>query len=211
MRKVLKWTAICIAGVVALVAISPWIFPRNPFMSRSGCPILAWLMPIDHSEFLPGDYLEWRLSPGLSTWYPFYVRIYGDGRVERDTVETRGGFTYGCPLHPADRTARISPAGAKKLLSEAREGGFCRLCSFYNTGVMDLGTSTLTLSLHGRVKAVQDHTLDPPQLIPQLTKSVLELTNMNDMADSARFSPVRKAECGEFFEEERHRYEQRGH
>jgi hypothetical protein len=208
LRKTLKWGSICLGGLVATLAILLlWGYENHRIKPRSGCPLLAWLMPIDHSELLPGDYIEVReFSAGPYSWEPLYVRIYADGRVERDTVVTIRGEMIGCPLHAADRTARIRQEDAQKLLIRARDGGFCRLCDSYRypAHVYDAGSSEVTLSLHGKSKSVWNSLGKPPQLFGELIDSTLSLSPMDELADPMKFSDQRSAECEEFLEKQNH-------
>jgi hypothetical protein len=174
-------------------------------MPREGCPLIAWMIPINHSEILPGDYIQLRvLSAGPFSKEPYYVRIYSDGRVERDTIWTVRGETFGCPLHPADRTFRISSAVAQRLLIRARDGGFCRLCSKYQYPgmIFDAGSTELTLSLHGKSKNVWNHAGSPPLLFDELTEGIWAISPMDNLADPMKFTPQRSAECEAFLEEQ---------
>lgn len=204
-RNIAKWsgiTFVALLGSVVLLFFFAW--RAHQIQARVGCPVLAWLIPIDHTPIGSNDYIEITAGGGLTYWEPIHIRIYGDGRVERDTVETIRGFTTGCPLHPDQRTTRVSPQDAKKLLELARDGGFCRLCSVYQyPGIIyDAGSSTMTVSLGGKEKSVRNHAGKPPPILNELYDSIDKLTPMDDLADTHKFSPEREAECSAFLEQQ---------
>jgi hypothetical protein len=116
--------------------------------------------------------------------------------VERETVETIGGDTFGCPLDNADKTLHISPAAAQILLANARDGGFCRLCALYQTaGVRDGGVEEVTLNLGGKSTTVRNHNGNPPPLLDELSGRIWELSGIADVADPRKFTAEREAEC----------------
>ena len=199
-RKVVRWTSICIAGVVCVSGILVWrIGSRARIKAKADCSILAWVLPIDHTETGPDDYIEMN-SEGGGVGAPFYaihIRIYGSGLVERETAESIRGDTIGCPLRESDRTIRIALASAKDLLTRARDGGFCRLCAVYQSPefVFDAGNEELKLSLHGKTKSVWDHVGNPPPIFGELADSIWKLSDIERVADPRRFSPDREAEC----------------
>ena len=172
---------------------------RTRIKPKSNCPILAWVLPIKHTEIRPDDYIEMNSSGGGvgNPFEPIHVRIYGSGLVERDTVETVRGDTFGCPLRESDKTIRIAPASAKDLLTRARDGGFCRLCAVYQYPgfVFDAGNEELKLSLHGKTKSVWDHDGEPPPIFGELSDSIWKLSDIERVADTRRFAPDREAEC----------------
>jgi hypothetical protein len=173
------------------------IAERLHFTPQSGCPILAWIAPLDRPDILPTDYIEMTsMAIGPRASEPVHVRIYGSGLVERETVATIGGYTVGCPLHDSDKTLHVSSATAQVLLVRARDAGFCRLCTSYqNMGVMDGGITEVRLSLHGKLKTVSDHNGDPPPVFSELVGHVWEISGIESVANFRKFSPEREAEC----------------
>jgi len=118
--RIAKWSGITFAVILASLAAFLFIMLRAPQVkARTGCPILAWLTPIDHTPINADDYIEIASGGGWSSWVPIPIKIYGDGRVDRDTVETDREGTFGCPLHPDQRTTRVPAEAAKKLLERA--------------------------------------------------------------------------------------------
>ena len=163
----------------------------------SECPILEWMKPIDHSGILPTDYIELNgTAIGPRMFEPVHARIYGDGLVERETVMTIRGYTFGCPLHDSDKTFHISSSASQLLLAKARDGGFCRLCASYQTeGVMDGGIEEVTLNLHGRSTTVWNHNGNPPPLLSELAGKIWELSEIENVADFRKFTKAREIEC----------------
>jgi hypothetical protein len=169
---------------------------RTPAAPRSGCPILAWMKPIDRSEILPTDYIELNSTAiGLGLFEPVHVRIYSDGLVERETVMTFHGDTFGCPLHDSDKTLHISSSASHLLLAEARDGGFCRLCALYQRVVLDGGVEEMTLNLHGKLTTVWNRNGNPPPLLDELSGKIWDLSGIQSVADPRKFTPERAAEC----------------
>ena len=160
-RGIAPRIGLCIVIVVGTLGVVLW---RTSLAKRilpgSECPILEWMKPIDHSGILPTDYIELNgTAIGPRMFEPVHARIYGDGLVERETVMTIRGYTFGCPLHDSDKTFHISSSASQLLLAKARDGGFCRLCASYQTeGVMDGGIEEVTLNLHGRSAAAVERT-----------------------------------------------------
>ena len=214
LRKTLKWSAVAVAVLIAAGAARfLWLYETTPIKPRSGCPLIARFLPIDRSEILPTDYIDLREeSAGPYSWEPIHIRVYGSGVVERDTVETVRGETFGCPLHAADRTLQVSPAAAKELLIRARDEGFCRLCAKYQFPgqIQDAGSEELELSLHGKSKSVWDHVGNPPPLFGELIEAIWAISPMERFADPSRFTPDREAEC-RHFEDEQVRLRQQQH
>jgi len=196
--------AILLIAALAAVALCTPIWKR--ISPRSGCPLVAWIVPIDQTTILPQDYIELHSSAiGPTEFEPIVVRIYASGRVERETQETIRGETFGCPLHEPEKTINISPISAKALLTRARDEGFCRICDEYEkVGVMDGGVEEIRLSLHGKVKSVWDHNGNPPPIFGELDREIWELSEIEALADTRKFSPERKAECQKIEEERLH-------
>jgi hypothetical protein len=199
-------------GIVAFVLIRASL--NRQYRPREDCPILAWLHPISKTPIASDDYIEVDAGGGWTSWEPIHIRIYGDGRVERDTVETTRGNTFGCPLHPDQRSLHIPAEVARKLLLRARDGGFCRLCAIYQYPAMifDAGSETLTLSLGGKRKSVWNHEGNPPPLFGELDDTIGKLVPMRDLADTGKFSPARAAECDAFMQQQEELWKSRnGH
>jgi len=214
-HKTLKWIAITFVILITIGALRLiWLYQEARIKPRFGCPLLVWVMPPDHSEIQSTDYIDLREgSAGPYMWEPIHIRIYANGLVERDTVETVRGDTFGCPLHPADRTLRISPEAAEGLLTRARDGGFCRLCAGYQypSFIYDAGSEELTLSLHGKSKAVWNHEGEPPPLFGELIGSIYAISPMDNLADPAKFTAQRSAECEAFLEQNERSYRAQKH
>lgn len=173
--KVLAWTTLSITCLLVAVAIW-WVYIGSLQPARRGCPLLAWLKPIEKYPILPGDFLEitWGggYGGGIGT-----IRIFGDGRIERDTtIRHRNGVIDGCPLRAEDRIVSIPPPTAIALITKARDQGFCRLCAYYfpgeRVGVSDAPTTTITLHTGAITHRVSDHAGSPPALYRELLHEI---------------------------------------
>jgi hypothetical protein len=207
-RKTTKIVSVICLAIIALLAFNArtvYRFLRLLGPPTEGCPLFSRLLPIKSLPLSPSDYIEHDCFPGLSSWNPGDVRIYADGRVERETTwKMRNGFVVGCPLHEADKHARIDPQTAQALINHAQQAGFCRLCSAYfpprNVSVSDAGASVVQISIANHVKTVHDAAGDPPPLFHELGAAIDRLLPMDLLADNAKFSPERVAECNSFRE-----------
>jgi hypothetical protein len=144
----------------------------------------GWILPTDYVEL---DYIVTFMGP-----IPYQLRIYADGRVERETPS--------CPLHPGDRTAHVDPDAARKLVTRARDGGFSQLCARYTFVErpgrhIDGNATSLTLSLNGKTKTVINSLGKPPDIYQELSDAIEQLSPMRQLADYFKFTPERKAEC----------------
>jgi hypothetical protein len=186
-----------LAATIFLGAVLWNIAERWHFTPQSGCPILAWITPLDPSDILPTDYIELTsMAIGPRSSEPVHVRIYGSGWVERETVATIGAYTVGCPLHDSDKTLHVSSEAALVLLLRARDAGFCRLCASYqNMGVMDGGITEVRLSLHGKLKSVRNHNGNPPPVFTELSGNIRQLSGIESVASFEKFSREREEEC----------------
>jgi hypothetical protein len=108
---------------------------------------------------------------------------------------------------------RASPEVAKKLLEQARDGGFCRLCAQYRYPgfVFDAGSTGLTLSLHGKSKSVADDAGKPPPLFRELADSIEAISPMDNLADPRKFTPARSVECEDFLERQDEKQQEQDH
>ncbi len=177
------------------------------------CPLLSRFVPLPRTPVSTNDFLELRSWPGYSSWNPYTVRVYGDGRIERETtafIDWRQN-TAGCPLPEADRHGRIPSGEAASLIARARDGGFCRMCGVYRAKdiVRDAGSAKLTLSLGGNIRSVFDSAGDPPPLFHDLAHEVEILTSIQRFADRSTFSAKREAECNAFGEEQYRLFQER--
>lgn len=197
-RKSLRRIGLGALAATTLLGAVLWnIAERRHLTPKSGCPILAWVPPLDRSDILPTDYIELTAVAIGPRWSePVHVRIYGSGLVERETVATTGSYTVGCPLHDSDKTLHVSSDASLALLMKARDAGFCRLCASYqNMGVMDGGITEVRLSLHGKLKSVRDHNGTPPPVFSEIAGNIWELSRIESVASFEKFSPEREAEC----------------
>jgi hypothetical protein len=206
--KLAKWTGLClVAVVIALYFV--WVYldyrirQESQMIPQEDCPILAWLHPIDRIPIKPDDYIELRSwSAGPYSGEPIHIRIFADGRLERDTVEIVDGNTDGCPMEEGDKIKLISAKVATALIASARDGGFCRLCrSYHQPGfVFDGGGATVTLSLNKKVKTVSYSNIPPPPLVGELEGRIGLISPMSEFANPQKFSPARAAKCEAFME-----------
>jgi hypothetical protein len=199
--KFLRWVGILFVCGLLIDAFAyfnpPFSLPKRPSMN---CPLLAQFMPLSKAPVQATDSLElvtYIGKPGI----PYTVRIYGDGRVERDTViSLLPTFHIGCPLHEPDKFLRIPAAQATAIIAKARDGGFCRLCEGYQsthpaaTDSFDL----LTLTFQGKTNRVANSSGHPPPLFNELVSSLNGLSSIPDYAKSDGSSPQRQVECSEF-------------
>ena len=189
---------ICGLLIIALVYIYPHI--DLPQRSRLNCPLLAQLKPLSKASVQATDSLELSTFSGKPST-PYTVRIYGDGRVERDTVISLiGGWNSGCPLHEVDKHLQISAAQANALISKARDGGFCRLCELYQPThpTLDGSFHQLTLTFHGKTNSVANLSIHPPPLFAELVSSFSALPSIPDYATTEHPSRQRMLECNAF-------------
>jgi hypothetical protein len=189
---------VCGLLVLALMYFSPHInLPHRP---RLNCPLLALIKPLSKAAVQPTDSLE--LATYTSEFVPYTVRIYGDGRVERDTLfSSIPSLTSGCPLHDVDKHLRIPTAQALAIISKARDGGFCRLCELYQPTHPTSGGSLdqLTLTLQGKTNRVVNISTHPPQLFAELVTSFSALPPLPDYATTHHPTRERMRECDDYF------------
>jgi len=174
-----------------------------PDRPRLNCPLLALIKPLSKAPVQPTDSLE--LATYTSQFVPYTVRIYGDGRVERDTIfSLMPGLTSGCPLHDVDKHLRIPATQAIALIARARDGGFCRLCEFYQPThpTSDGSLDRLTLTFHGKSNRVVNISPHPPQLFAELVTSFSALPPLPDYATTKHPTRERMRECVAFSESE---------
>jgi hypothetical protein len=197
LRKVSIWF---LSGllVLAYFYFSPHInLPNRP---RLNCPLLALIKPLSKAPVQATDSLEFATFDGMPGT-PYTVRIYGDGRVERDAVATLiPGFTSGCPLHDVDKHLKIPPDQAIALISKARDGGFCRLCEFYQPThpTSDGNLDQLTLTFHRKTNRVTNISNHPPPLFVELVNSFAALPPLPDYATTHHPTRERELECLHF-------------
>jgi hypothetical protein len=190
---------ICGLLVIACLYFSPHIdLPRPPTVN---CPLLAQLEPLSKAPVQATDSLE-LVTYSSQIHTPYTVRIYGDGRVERDTVLSLlpPSFHIGCPLHDADKHLQIPAAQANALISKARDGGFCRLCELYEAThpAADGSFDQLTLTFHGKTNRVANISVHPPTLFAELVNSFGALPSLPDYATTTHPSRQRMLECNAF-------------
>jgi hypothetical protein len=189
---------LCGLLVIASAYFSPHINLPRP--SRAFCPILTWLKPLSKAPVQSTDSLELVTFVGKPTT-PYTVRIYGDGRVERDTVVwLMPVLSTGCPLHDADKHLQIPAAQAAALIAKARDGGFCRLCQIYESthASENDGYDQLTLSFHGKTNRALNSSGNPPPLFPELVSSMSKFSSIPDYATAHRPSKERMTECNAY-------------
>jgi hypothetical protein len=196
--KIAKWTSIALAILLVVVGIG-LVRARTTWQRRTeiDCPVLARVLAVPHTPISPDDYIE---VLRLTGWggEPIRIRIYSDGRVERDTTYVAvNGYVAGCPLREADKHLQIPPKVAVDLLSRARDKGFCRLCGIYRSSdvTYDAGYTNISLKLAGKVKSVGDDAGTPPPLFGELFDSVWDLSPMDELSSPRTFSPDRKNDC----------------
>jgi hypothetical protein len=213
--KIAKWIGIGLtAAVIGIYFLWVYVDYRYRLQSRmipeEDCPFIAWLHPIDHTPIEPEDYIE------LNAWYsgpyagnPVSIRIFANGRIDRETVRTIRGIAEGCPLEDADKTLHIPTSSATRLISRARDGGFCRLCGSYHYPgfVFDGGSETITLSVNKKVMAVSNSNGTPPPLFRELTDSIWKLSPMEGLVNPRTFAPKRAAKCKAFMDIEELKWE----
>ena len=199
--KITKWIAITLfASVAILVALVYGTEKWQEFGVR-GCPILVWLTPIRHTPIQPNDYLQLANGyAGPGGHGGDTIRVYGDGRIDRDTTITfADGFVMGCPLHEADKHLRIPSAQASAIIAKARDGGFCRLCAIYSGRAYDAGSHDLTLNIQGKShQVISNYVGYTPPIFREVEAAILQLSPPVSYANRHPESPERKAECKRF-------------
>jgi hypothetical protein len=202
--RFLRWVSalfLCGLLVIAYVYLDPQInLPRPP---RLFCPILAQLEPLSKAPVQANDSLEFVT---FDTQYggPYTVRIYGDGRVERDTIMSLPHATYhlGCPLHDPDKHLQIPTSQAVALIAKARDGGLCRLCRVYQPthSTAEAGFEQLTLTFHGKTNAVANSSIHPPPLFTELRTAFTELPPLPDYVTTHHPTRQRMLECAAYLD-----------
>ena len=184
--------------ILALLYFDPHI--DLPQRAKLGCPILDRIKPLSKVPVQATDSLEYTMHGGKGA-VPYTVRIYGDGRVERDTLIPSIAPSHfpptGCPLHDADKRFQIPAAQANSLISKARDGGFCRLCQLYqSTHPTSSGDfDQLTLTFHGKANSVANISGDPPPLFAELVGSFNAFSSLPGYATTHHPSRERMLEC----------------
>jgi len=174
-----------------------------PTFTSLGCPILARLHPLSHKPIQPTDSLE-LVTFGGPEVSGYTITIQGDGTLTRDTAYTLfpSDLAMGCPLHDTDKHFKIPPETAQKVLSKARDGGFCRLCQLYQpkTPKPGLGTDQhLTFTFGGKTNTVYNADGNPPAIFHELAESILPLAPpIPDYAKRSNHSRERMKECIDF-------------
>jgi hypothetical protein len=170
-----------------------WLQPKSGDEIHVSIEKLTAAGSLEASDFIELDQVAAKVMPT-------HIRIYADGRIERDTTSEEFRFATGCPLKASDKELRVAPADAQRVIARARDGGFYHLSDDYRASsvVYDAGISVLRLWIHGQVKRVQDRAGSPPALFGELLDSIRKLSPMDEFAYPWKFSAERKAECEEF-------------
>lgn len=153
---------------------------------------MASSIPVNQTPISPADSIELDRIAAFSPIGPYQIRVFADGRIERETPW--------CPLHPTDKTIHVDPEVARKLLTRAHEGGFRQLCAVYSfvprPGLSVDGIETsLKLSIHGQSSNVRNSIGKPPAIYDELEEAIKKLSPMEKLANYTSFTPERKAEC----------------
>ena len=199
--KFLWWVStffVCGLLVLAFVYFEPHLNLPRP--SRTFCPILARLKPLSKAPVEAADSLELVTFVG-KPMTPYTLRIFGDGRVERDTVVSlMPGISTGCPLHDPDKHLQIPAAQAAALIAKARDSGFCRLCQIYESThpSKNDGYDQLTLSFHGNTNKALNSSGNPPRLFADLVSSLSIISSIPEYATTNRPSRERMTECNAY-------------
>jgi hypothetical protein len=210
--KFAKWSGITIASLFGLLAVS--VLAAIGYQSwkqrtEKDCPLLGRWLPMSHTSIADSDSIEvsnWYGGPHSS--YPNTVKVFGDGLVQRETTATSNVngtiVVFGCPLREADKTAHISGESAKRLISLARDGGFCRLCGSYthHGQVYDGGSTKITLTVSGKSHTVRVINGDPPRFLWSIQEGIDKVAPLGEIATPWKFSPDRRAECDAFEQEQ---------
>jgi hypothetical protein len=186
--------------VIAYFYFDPHInLPRPP---KLFCPLLAQLEPLSKAPVRAEDSLE-LVTLSSTSGTPYTVRIYGDGRVERDTVLSfPANYHVGCPLHEDDKHLQIPAAQANALITQARDGGFCRLCRVYQSthATTDGDFNQLTLTFYGKTNTVANSSRHPPPLFTELLNAFSTLPSLPDYATTHYQTRERMLECNAYFQ-----------
>jgi hypothetical protein len=208
--RTFRWTltivltsATAFFAVIGIQSLPP--ADRWPHPTKWLCPVLAWLRPTPHTPIQANDWLQLE-ALGDKQPRELTVRLYGDGRVERDIIITTPFDTsMGCPLHESDKHLQIPAEQARAILSKARDGGFCRLCQIYQSSHDNPsgGYTQLSFSLAGKTKQAMDASGNPPPLYGTLVDSITDLSPaFPTYATATVRSPERIAECRQFEQEQ---------
>lgn len=195
MRKPLLWLCLLLTCFASLHAQSlrDLVAKQPPLeFTQEGCPSHAVSVPIDQTPIAPTDFIEFDVVAAFLPPGPYQVRVFADGRVERETSW--------CPLHAEDRTIYVDPEVAQKLLVRARDGGFRQLCARYTFAMrpdlnVDGNETSIMLSLHGQSSTVVNSLGKPPSIYNELSDAIAKISPMRKLADYYNFTPERKAEC----------------
>ena len=160
--------------------------------TQEGCPSRASSIIMNQTPLSPADFIELNRIAAFSPIGPYQIRVFADGRIERETPW--------CPLHPNDKIIHVDPDVARKLLIRADEGGFRQLCAVYTfvprPGLsVDGNETSLKLSIHGQPSTVLNAVGNPPAIYDQLEEAIQKLSPMEKLANYSGFTPERKAEC----------------
>lgn len=155
-----------IAASIALFAISGCsIEPLPSTQVTSSALATAHVDPTDYIQLAFGGF------KGLHRT----IRIYGDGRVERDTATVSStDYVMGCPLHESDTHTHIPAGVASNLIANAKQSGFYALKESYvpPSPVLDGGSSELKLSVAGIIHVVSDRNGSAPDVYFQISKAI---------------------------------------
>ena len=167
------------------------------FAFLGGCSRAREIAPPERQDapILASDYLQLEVVGFKLT--PVTIRVYGNGKVERNTIVVWKQHVFGCPLQPQDQTVSIEPSRAARLIREAVSDGFLSWNSQYEPAVTTLDGSSvdLTLFVAGHAKRVTDHNGEPPEAFHSLVAKVEDAAPIPAYAASTTHSSERSAFC----------------
>lgn len=153
--------------------------------------------PAGGAAAAPGDFIQLVIVP--FKWPIQTVRIYGDGRVDRDSVATLGDdYLFGCPLHEIDVHQHISATAAEKVIAKAQNVGLSGWDPRYAAPgpVLDAGSSALTLAVNGHTHTVRNHAGSPPTAYFDIIEEIERIEPpMPKYAEWGHQSDERTKEC----------------
>ncbi|MBN1289774.1 MAG: hypothetical protein JXA49_09090 [Actinobacteria bacterium] len=121
-------------------------------LSLSGC---GGKVIITYDKSPENPVVEYRTGGGLAPLTEDQIAdfmLFGDGRVVKDSEESRTGLMV---------EGKLDEEGVKELLEEIEEAGFFNLeDEYFNKDVMDAPGSRMSVNLNGRKKAVYVYAMD---------------------------------------------------